>query len=176
MLAQRNLDAAEIPVVGQLELHSLLHQLFSVLLRLLQGDWEVVLHIIHDFVPQLHRQKLNQFLHLGGTRKLMSRPKGFFSPPIVALRRNVCCADNAIMRVNEEERKDFPVTRFRGIFEFEGLHLVLQDIRESEQPPLLGDDAPEVLDGVAVLPEPVHLVKPVVVLLFVAHIIVVKVV
>lgn len=114
----------------------LLHQLQPQRLRLLQADREII-HIIKHMVPQLSRE----------TREPPSLPVQSLDPPVLPLARHVRRRYDADIRVDKEEREDLAVARRRGVCEVEGLDFVLQDVGPREEPPFLGVDDADVLNG-----------------------------
>jgi hypothetical protein len=62
--------------------------------------------------------------------------------------------------VDEEERYDLTVPRFRGVGELEWAHTVLQDVGESEQASLESLDASDLLYSLAFVLASIHLGEP----------------
>jgi len=69
-------------------------------------------------------------------------------------------ADDLDIRIDQEERQDFPVAWLRPIFELERLNLMLQNVGEGQQSAFARVYDPNVLERWSVLVTPEYVSEP----------------
>ena len=132
----------------------LLHELQSHLLRLLHPNWKV-LHFFKNQISQFPwKPRINSTL----TPNLLP-------PPILSLARHIRKADDLDIRINQEERENFPVAWLRSIFKLERLNLMLENVGEGQQSAFARVYDPNVLERWPILVTPKNVRKPFVLVL-----------